>query len=82
MDIKKLNKILEKLEDINKLRKELKEWKKEMNTLMDKNEQSIEHAHKEISDLKTQVSACAMYGRVAELLEDFENESIKNRAQS
>ena len=45
MDNEKLNKILEKLDDINKLRNELKEWKKEMNTRMDKNEQSIEHAH-------------------------------------
>ena len=82
MDNEKLNKILEKLDDINKLRNELKEWKKEMNTRMDKNEQSIEHAHKEISDLKTQVSGCASYRRVAELREDFENESIKNRVQS
>ena len=82
MDNEKLDKILEKLEDINKLRSELTEWKKEMNTRMEKQEQSIEHAHKEIDDLKTKVSACASYHRLAELREDFENESIRNRVQS
>ena len=66
MDNEKLDKKFEKLENINKLRSELTEWKREMNTHIDKHKQSIEHAHKEIDDLKTKVSACASYHRLAE----------------
>lgn len=74
--------ILKKLEDINDLRKEIAEWKKDVTRKLDQHEASIEVAHKDIAELKVRVDHSASSTRVQDLRNDFESECIKSKAEN
>ena len=67
MDNDKLDMILNRLDDINKLRTELAEWKKELTGRVESIEKSVEFAHNEIKELKSNVNNKAVYSRVKKL---------------
>lgn len=84
MENEKLDRILERLDDITKLRNDLNQWKKEITNRLEKNEESLEFAHKEIKDLKETIvnktNNCDK--EVSTLRNDFVSEGIKARVHS
>lgn len=81
-DAEKLDRILNRLDDINKLRSEINEWKNELTERLNNTEVSLNHAHDEIKDLKVLIDTKAMSILVSDLRKDFENEVLKNQIHS